>query len=132
MTADLVWLAWTALLTALLWIPYILGTFATKGVPTPKHYIDVKTRTEGEPAWVVRAFRTHQNSVEAFAPFAALVLIAHEAGLSGAETALWALVFFWARVAHAVVFLLGIPYLRTLAFAVGLVATLMMFRILIA
>ena len=44
-----------------------------------------------------------------------------------AEIGLWAAVFFWARVAHAVVYWLGIPYLRTIAFVVGVVATAVIF-----
>lgn len=35
-------------------------------------------------------------------------------------TALGAMLFFWGRVAHAVVYVAGIPYLRTAAFGVSL------------
>ena len=31
-------------------------------------------------------------------------------------------VYFWARLAHVIVYTLGVPVLRTLAFAVGFVA----------
>jgi uncharacterized MAPEG superfamily protein len=31
-------------------------------------------------------------------------------------------VYFWARLAHAVVYTMGVPVLRTLAFAVGFAA----------
>ena len=34
----------------------------------------------------------------------------------------WAMSFFWLRVAHAIVYLLTIPYIRTLVFALGFVA----------
>jgi uncharacterized MAPEG superfamily protein len=60
--------------------------------------------------------------VEVFAPFAALVVIAHIAGKANAMTAFWAMFFFWMRVAHAVVYLLAIPYVRTLVFTLGFVA----------
>ena len=79
------------------------------------------------PLWVQRANRAHINLVQAFAPFAALVLIAHVTGQSNAMTAMWAMVFFWARVAHAIIHIAGIPYLRTLIFAVGVVAVLAIF-----
>lgn len=42
-------------------------------------------------------------------------------------TAFWAMSFFWLRLAHAVVYLLGIPYLRTLIFTLGYVAVVGMF-----
>lgn len=127
MTEDLNWLAYTALLTAVLWLPYIVGSIMTKGMVTPAQYKDIALRWKDQPAWLVRANRMHLNAVEAFAPFAALVLIAQATGQTSAQTALWAMVFFWARLAHAVVFLLGLPYLRTLAFAVGFVATIALF-----
>ncbi len=125
MTPDLTWLTWTAVLTALLWVPYILGRFATAGLPTPDQYRD--PTPPPAPDWVKRMNRAHLNAVESLAPFAALVLVAHVAGIANAATAMWAAVFFWARVAHAVIFWTGIPYLRTLAFAVGLIATLGIF-----
>ena len=65
------------------------------------------------PDWVVRANRTHINLVENLPSFAALVLVAHVAGAANGTTAAAAAVFFWARLAHALVFLFGIPYLRT-------------------
>ena len=69
----------------------------------------------------------HLNAVEAFAPFAALVLIAHIAGAANDNTAVWAAVFFWSRVAHAVVYLFGIPFVRTIIFAAGFFAVVGIF-----
>ena len=57
--------------------------------------------------------------------FAALVLVAHLSGASNETTALGATIFFWGRVAHAGAYIAGIPYLRTLAFAVSLTGMLM-------
>ncbi len=67
------------------------------------------------------------NAVEVFAPFAVLVLIAHVTGKTNAMTAFWAMFFFWSRVVHAVVYLLGVPYVRTLAFTAGFVAIVAVF-----
>jgi uncharacterized MAPEG superfamily protein len=44
------------------------------------------------------------------------VLVAHVTQKANAMTALWAALFFWMRLAHAVVYLLGVPYVRTLVF----------------
>jgi len=125
MTTDLTYLALTALLTGVLWVPYILGQIAANGMLKGEHYKDPTPRAV--PLWAQRANRAHLNAVESLAPFAVLVLIAHVAGVAGEATALWCAVFFWARVAHAVVYIAGIPYLRTLAFAVGNVALILLF-----
>jgi uncharacterized MAPEG superfamily protein len=37
-------------------------------------------------------------------------------------TAFWAASFFWLRLIHAVVYLLGLPFIRTLVFTLGFVA----------
>ena len=125
MTPDLTWLAWTAVLTAVLWIPFIVGQVMTLGVITASRYRD-PTPPE-MPAWVKRCDRAHLNAVESLAPFAVVVLVAHVAGAANEMTAMWAMIFFFARLAHAVVYWLGIPYLRTLVFAAGLIATLGIF-----
>ncbi len=71
------------------------------------------------PAWGGRAIRAHRNMLENLAPFAALVLAAQLAGVSNEATAWGAVLFFWARVAHAVIYVAGIPYVRTVAFIVA-------------
>ncbi len=50
------------------------------------------------------------------------MIAVHLAGKANAMTAFWATSYFWLRLAHAVVYLLGIPYLRTLLFTLGYVA----------
>ena len=125
MTPDLTWLAWTAALTAILWIPYIVGTVIANGMITAASYKD--PTPPDLPAWVKRCNRAHLNAVESLAPFAAMVLIAHVANAANDMTAMWAAVFFYARLVHAIVFWLGIPFVRTLAFAAGLLATLGIF-----
>jgi uncharacterized MAPEG superfamily protein len=67
------------------------------------------------------------NAVESFAPFAALVIVIHLAGKANAMTAFWTMAFFWLRLAHAVVYLLGLPFLRTLIFTLGYVAVIGLF-----
>jgi uncharacterized MAPEG superfamily protein len=77
------------------------------------------------PAWSARAKRGHANMVENLAPFAALVLVAHVAGKANATTALGSELFVIGRVAHFLVYTLGIPYLRTAVFAVASIGELM-------
>src|SRR5262245_51523358 len=71
------------------------------------------------PNWVGRARRAHANMVENLAPFACLVLVAHVAGKANSTTALGAEIFFAARIAHTVVYTIGIPVVRTLIFTLG-------------
>ena len=120
MTTDLKYLAYTAILTAALWIPYVIAQVVTNGFPAAPNYVDPTPRPV--PPWGKRADRTLLNAVESFAPFAALVIIAHVAGKANAMTAFWAMCFFWLRLAHAVVYLLGIPYVRTAVFTLGFVS----------
>lgn len=125
MSTDLKYLAFTAMLTAALWIPYVVAQVATNGFLKPQNYVDPTPRPL--PFWGKRADRTYLNAVETFAPFAALVLVAHAAGKANAMTAFWAMAFFWLRVVHAVVYLTAIPYVRTLAFVLGFVCVAGMF-----
>jgi uncharacterized MAPEG superfamily protein len=120
MTTDLKYLALTAILTAALWIPYVVCQVMTNGFLEPPNYVDPTARPI--PLWGKRADRAYLNAVETFAPFAALVLVAHVSGKADAMTAFWSMCFFWLRLAHAVVYLAAIPYVRTLIFTLGFVA----------
>src|SRR5882672_4820580 len=120
MTTDLKYLALTALLTATLWIPYIIAQVQTNGFLTPGNYRDPTPRPV--PLWGKRADRAYLNAVETFAPFAALIIVAQLTGKADAMTAFWAMFFFWIRLAHAIVYLFAIPFLRTLLFTLGFVA----------
>jgi uncharacterized MAPEG superfamily protein len=83
------------------------------------------------PAWSMRAERAHANLLENLAPFAILVLVAHLSGQANDVTALAARIFFWARVAHAGVYMAGITRVRTAVFVVSLAAELViLFQIL--
>ncbi len=120
MSTDLKYLAFTAILTASLWIPYVVEQVTTNGPLAPSNYTDPTPRPL--PLWGKRADRAYINAVETFAPFAVLVVVVHLAGKANAMTAFWSMCFFWLRLAHAVVYLLGIPSLRTLIFTLGYVA----------
>ena len=120
MSTDLKYLAFTAILTAALWIPYVIAQVTSNGPLKPINYVDPTMRPL--PDWGKRANRTYLNAVETFAPFAALVIVAHLTGKANAMTAFWATGFFWLRLAHAAIFLLAVPYLRTVIFTLGFVA----------
>ena len=120
MTTDLYYLAYTAILTAALWIPYVVSQGVSNGMLTADNYVDPTPRPL--PNWGKRADRTYLNAVEVFGAFATLILIAHVTGKANETTALLAASFFWLRLAYSAVYLLGIPYLRTMLFALGFFA----------
>ena len=66
--------------------------------------------------------RAHENAVENLIVFVPLVLIAHELNISTRVTAAACAIFFWARLVHVIVYTMGIPVARTLAFTVGWLA----------
>lgn len=76
--------------------------------------------------WVHRAFRAHQNMLETFISFAAVVLIAHVAGLNTTVTAMAVAVFFLTRVIHAAGMISGIAIIpiRPMKFSVSYLCTL--------
>ena len=125
MTNDLWYLACTAMLTAALWIPYIASQVMTNGFLAPENYVDPAPRPV--PLWGQRAHRAFLNAVESFAPFAALVLVAHIAGKANGMTAFWAMSFFWLRLIHAAVYWAAIPFIRTLVFTLGFVCVVGIF-----
>src|SRR5260370_8188156 len=114
MGTDLKYLAFPAVLTASLWIAYVVCQVMTNGPLAPPNYVDPTPRPL--PLWGKRADRTYVNAVETFAPFAALVIAVHLAGKANAMTAFWATSYFCLRLAHAPASLLVIPYPRPLPF----------------
>jgi len=123
LTPELYLLALVATLTVLMWVPYMAARILTRGAgsilgdPSNPAFAH-------DPAWAERARRAHANAVENLAVFAPLVLILALVGISTQMTILAAKVYFGARIAHYIVYAAGIPVLRTLAFVVGVAATL--------
>jgi len=120
MTTELFWLTLTALMTALFWVPYILNRIAVQGLIAAMSYPTADTPEQSD--WAQRAMKAHNNAAENLVVFAPLVLTLHVLGLSTGLTATMAAVYFFARLAHYLVYLAGIPVARTLAFAVGWLA----------
>jgi uncharacterized MAPEG superfamily protein len=116
MTSELMDLAWVTALTAVLWMPYILNTIAVRGLVAAVGYED---NPKPLSPWAARLKKAHANAVENLVVFAALVLIAHAAGISSGMTVMACQAYFWARVVHALAYTFAIPWLRTLAFAAG-------------
>lgn len=120
MASDLKYLAYMSMLTAALWIPYIVCQVMNNGPLQPKNYLD-PSPPRPVPAWGQRAHRAYLNAVEVFAPFAALVIAAQLSGKANAMTAFWSASFFYLRLAHAIVYWAGLPYVRTVLFTLAFI-----------
>jgi uncharacterized MAPEG superfamily protein len=122
MKPELQYLAWTAALTAVLWIPYILERIKTWGLVDAVGY---PANPPPQAPWARRMKAAHANAIENLAVFATLVLIADVANVADATTALAACIYFWARLVHVLAYTFGLPWVRTLAFAGGFAAQVM-------
>jgi uncharacterized MAPEG superfamily protein len=120
MSRELFWLVLTVAMTGLLWMPYILDRIMVRGLvgamanPSPND--------KAQSPWARRMMAAHTNAVENLVIFAPLVLIVQVLSIATAATAFACALYFWSRLAHVVVYTLGIPVLRTLSFTGGFVA----------
>ncbi|HET7396124.1 MAG TPA: MAPEG family protein [Gammaproteobacteria bacterium] len=119
MKPEVCWLAATAMMTGLLFIPYILDRIAVRGLMGTMSNPDPNDKPLHD--WAQRAKRAHYNAVENLVVFASLVAAAQFAGISTSLTVWGCILYFWARLAHYVVYTLGIPVIRTLCFAIAVV-----------
>lgn len=117
---------WCIVLTAFL--PYLwatIGKAAAKGYDNrnPRGWVAEQTHPR-----VQRGNAAHLNAFEAFAPFAAGVLMAQAAGVDSFRVTILALVFLIARILHGVFYLADKHMLRSLCWLIGIicVALLMM------
>lgn len=119
MKTELMYLIWVTALTGLLWVPYVLDRIAVWGLTDTVGY---PASPKPQSAWAIRLMKAHSNAVENLVVFAGLVLAAQAAGLSNSATAMACMVYFWARVVHVAAYTFAVPWVRTLAFAVGFFA----------
>jgi uncharacterized MAPEG superfamily protein len=128
-TSELYSLTLISTATALMWVPYVMsrmttfGVMRAIGVPGPDYPTDAP--------WADRARRAHLNAIENLAVFAPLVLVAAVADVSTKATVLSAQVYVSARLVHYVIYTVGIPVVRTIAFLVGAIATVVIAAVLL-
>ena len=108
--------------TGLLWVPYMLNRIAVRGIVSTVGY---PVNPPPLSPWAERLRAAHANAVENLAVFAALILAAQVLNISTPVTVLAGTLYLWSRVAHAVVYTLGVPWLRTVAFTGGFIAQML-------
>ena len=124
MTTELMYLVWSAALTFIIMLIAVLGALAEVGLP---RLMGNREDMPGFGGWAGRATRAHLNMLESLVLFAILVLVAQAANIHNGNTLLGVQLFFWGRVAHAIIYIAGIPWLRTVAWAVSVVGLIMLF-----
>jgi uncharacterized MAPEG superfamily protein len=122
MTTELTLLTWSVALLIVQVLVAVAG--AMTQFPMATLVGNREVAVEGR-AWVGRAQRAYRNMLEGLLPFAAVVLVAAAADVSNSMTVLGAQLFFYARVAYAIVYVAGIPWLRTVVWTVGFLGTLL-------
>ncbi len=120
MSRELFWLTLTIVMTGLIWVPYILNRIAKWGLLATLD--NPKRDNPPHSPWAIRMMKAHENATENLVIFAPLVLILQMLDISNRATVWACIAYFWARLVHVVVYTIGVPYLRTLAFAVGFLA----------
>lgn len=124
MTTELYWLVLSILLTAVLWLPYIINRLVEQGFFTALWDPDGETSTK--TAWAERLMNAHVNAVENLVLFAPLVIILQILEMNTELTAMATMLYFFSRLAHVLLFTLRIPVLRILAFFGGFIAQMML------
>jgi uncharacterized MAPEG superfamily protein len=119
MKTELFYLVWVTVLTGVIWVPYILDRIAVWGLTEAVGYPE---NPKPQSPWARRMMKAHVNAVENLAIFATLVLAAQAANVTNNVTATACMVYFWARVVHLAAYTFAVPWVRTLAFAVGFCA----------
>jgi uncharacterized MAPEG superfamily protein len=124
MKPELALLVWAVLLTFVQMLIAVMGATLQVGLPALAGNREGLAPCTG---WAGRAARAHHNMLENLVLFAALVLVALAAGRTNSTTLLGAQLFFWARLAYALVYLAGIPWLRTAVWLVSVVGLALIF-----
>lgn len=124
MKPELTLLVWAVLLAFAQMLVAVGGATLKLGLPTLAGNREGLAPCTG---WAGRAARAHHNMIENLVLFAALVLAAVAAGRTNSTTLLGAQIFVWARLAYAVIYVAGIPWLRTALWLVSVIGLAMIF-----
>ena len=117
LTTEVYWLLLTILMTALMWVPYIFNRIIELGVVPA--FMDPFGHTKAKAAWANRMMAAHVNAVENLVLFAPLVVLLTMLNAGTTSTALAVQIYFFARLAHFLLFTFAVPLLRIVSFLVG-------------
>jgi uncharacterized MAPEG superfamily protein len=122
MSVELQMLVWsTALLIVLVLIQAVAGVQG-QGLMQQMGPRDDQAAPKKYHARMLRVVDNHREGLTMFAP---LIIAAALTQTSNQWTMLGAQLFFYSRAVHAVLYIAGVPLVRPLVWAVGLVGTLL-------
>jgi len=124
MKPEMTLLLWAVLLALVQMLIAVTGAVMQVGLPLLSGNREGLAPCTG---WAGRAARAHHNMLESLVLFTALVLLAVIAGKTNSTTLLGAQLFFWARLVYAVIYLAGIPWLRTVVWFVSVIGLALIF-----
>jgi uncharacterized MAPEG superfamily protein len=124
MKPELMLLVWSVALAVVQVLVAVTGAYTQVGLMKLVGNREDMPKLTG---WVGRAERAHINMALNLGLFAALVLVAAAMGKSNDMTVLGAQIFFWCRVAYAVIYVAGLPWLRTLSWVGSIIGLLLIF-----
>ena len=84
-TIELTYLTWTAVFTALMWMPYILNAIIVRGLINAVGYSE---NPKPLASWAARMKQAHSNAIENLVVFGLLVFVVQAAGANNETTAL--------------------------------------------
>ena len=124
MSLELTLLIWSAALTFIQMLIATSGATLYFGLPEL-----AGNREDLLPAtgWAGRAQRAHHNTLESLVLFAVLVLVTEIANKNSAMTGLGAELFLGARIAYAIIYVVGLPWVRTAVWCVSMVGLILIF-----
>lgn len=132
MSFEMLMLGFTTLLLMFAWLPGSVAKYQAYGW----NWLLSNRSTEGLPPlpeWGQRCVRADNNLRANYPAFAVAVLLLAFTGGFTPGTALASAVFLGARLVHMPAYAAGLPWMRTLAWALGLLATLyLLFMSLVA
>jgi uncharacterized MAPEG superfamily protein len=124
MKPEMMYLVWAVALAVVQMLVAVSGATLQVGLPMLASNRDNMPRLTG---WVGRAERAHYNMLESLPLFATAVLICALTNKFNATTLLGAQLFFWARLAYAAVYVIGLPWIRTAVWSVSVLGLVLIF-----
>lgn len=128
MKPEMLILLWTLALAFAQALIAVQGAMMQVGLPMLAGNRENMPEIKG---WAGRAARAHRNMIENLVLFVPLILIAVIARKTNNMTELGAQLFLWARLIYVLVYLVGIPWLRTGIWGVSVIGMLLIFLQLI-
>jgi len=124
MSLELTLLIWSVGLTFVQMLVAVSGATLQFGLP------DIAGNRENMPpatSWAGRAQRAHDNMLENLVLFGVLVLVTEIANKNNAMTGFGAQLFFWARAIYAIIYVIGLPWLRTGVWVISMIGLILIF-----